>query len=424
MKEPHAGRLIRPWFLGASTVLFILLIPLLIYSVWDYKEMRRLDAATAVIQKTDEPASAALRMDLAGAAADADRYYRAAAALSSGRATKLLPNDVVVALRTAERDDVWPPELIAALRSWVDSQNEAVQLGDRAAALPFVGFAPGSSYSYLVADLVNVLRALGYRSVTRALSGDAEGAAESLYAEIRMNRPLDRLFAAARMTADLRIVFAHVRPPAGLLARLASALAELDRDDTLKGELVKMRASFIGAERNGREDVLMRPWRAHVMNRTLASYAEMIRVSNQPWPDRMDAIVSAEYVSPFSSRDRARALMRSVVEAQAERLALVRAARLAVAVEQYAREHAEQLPTSLDAVVPKYLAAAPVDPFSGRPLLLRADDHSYTVYSVGPNRRDDGGRDLGQQFGGTTTSTGWPRASRGADIGIRIQPRP
>jgi hypothetical protein len=419
MEEPHAGRLIRPWFLGASTVIFMVLIPMLIYSIWDYKELRRLDAALALIDKAGEPSSAPLRMDLAGAPADADRYYRAAAVLSSGRATKQLPHDAVVALQSAERDDVWPPELVAALQSWVDSQNEAVQLGDRAAALPFVGFAPGSSYSYLVADLVNLLRAFGYRAIVRAVSGDAAGAAESLYAEVRMNRPLDGFFGAARMAADLRIVLAHARPPASALARLASALAELDHDDALKQQLIKMRAYFIDAERNAREDVLMRPWRTHVMNRTLASYADMMRVSNEPWPSRMDAIVDTEYVPPFSSRDRGRALMRSVIEAQAERLAIVRAARIVVAVERFEREHAERLPASVDDLVPTYLPSAPIDPFSGQPLHLVADARGYTVYSVGRNRRDDGGRDIGQSFGGATA---WPRQSFGTDVGIRITP--
>ena len=152
MDERHAGRLVRPWFLGASTVIFILLFLVLIYSIWDYKEVRRLDAAIAAIDRSGEPTTAALRMELSGAAADADRYYRAAAALSSGRATKQLPNDVAQALRTAERDDVWPPGLAEAVQSWIDSQNEAMQLADRAAALPFVGFAPGSSHSYLTAD--------------------------------------------------------------------------------------------------------------------------------------------------------------------------------------------------------------------------------------------------------------------------------
>ena len=267
---------------------------------------------------------------------------------------------------------------------------------------------------------MNLLRAFGYRAIVRAVSGDADGAAESLYSEIRMNRPLDALFGAARMCADLRIVFAHVRLSRPALARLAAALAEIDREDSPKRELVKMRASFIDSERDARQDVLLRPWRTHVMNRTLAGYAEMIRASNRPWPDRIDAIVAADYAPSLFTARRPRGLIRAIVEAQAERLALVRAGRAVVAVERYEREHTDRPPTSVDALVPAYLAAAPVDPFSGRPLLLLTDGNSYTVYSVGRNRRDDGGRDLGSAFGGATAS---PRASFGPDIGIRIERR-
>ena len=144
-----------------------------------------------------------------------------------------------------------------------------------------------------------------------------------------------RCSAPLECAADLRIVFAHVRLSRPALARLAAALAEIDREDSPKRELVKMRASFIDSERDARQDVLLRPWRTHVMNRTLAGYAEMIRASNRPWPDRIDAIVAGRlravvvYGAPPAC-----GLIRSIVEAQAERLALVRAGRALVAVEQ------------------------------------------------------------------------------------------
>jgi hypothetical protein len=417
MNEVDGRRLIRPWFLGASTVIFILLVPVLAHSVWDYIEVRHLDAAIAAIERSGEPTTAALRMDLAGAPADADRYYRAAAALSSGRATKQLPNDIIVSLRTAEHDDVWPRDLVESLRSWVDSQSEAIQFADRAAALPFVGFGPGSAYSYLTADLVTLFRGLGSRAIVRAISGDADGAGESLYSEIRMNRPLDSFFGAARMAGDLRTVFSHARPSIGSLARLSAALAEADRDDVAKRQLVRMRAYLIDGERNLRDHIVMRPWRTHVMNRALAGYAQMIRASERPWPERIEAIAAAEYWPSLAATGHVGSFMRSVVEGQAERLALVRAARIAVAVEQYEREHEERLPASLDALVPAYLAAAPIDPFSGRSMLLLTSPDGYTVYSVGRNRGDDGGRDIGQSFAGRTA---WPRQSLGTDVGIRI----
>jgi hypothetical protein len=98
-----------------------------------------------------------------------------------------------------------------------------------------------------------------------------------------------------------------------------------------------------------------------------------------------------------------------------EDLALVRAARVAVAIERYRREHAERMPVRLDELVPGYLEGLPIDPYSGRRLLLHAEGRSYAVYSVGPNRRDDSGDFTLLRF-----SQG-VRESR--DVGLRIQYR-
>jgi hypothetical protein len=146
----------------------------------------------------------------------------------------------------------------------------------------------------------------------------------------------------------------------------------------------------------------------------------MIRASVRPWPDRIDAVIAAEYPPPFFPRVRAGGSIRRVVEISAEGLALLRAARMAVAVEQFQRDHAEQLPASVDELAPRYLSALPVDPFTGRPLRMLTDSRGYTVYSVGSNRRDDGGRELGPSLGGSTAS---PRVSTRADVGIRIERR-
>ena len=69
----------------------------------------------------------------------------------------------------------------------------------------------------------------------------------------------------------------------------------------------------------------------------------------------------------------------------------IRAARVVVAIERYRREHRETMPARLDDLVPVYLAAVPVDPYSGWQLLFRAEARSYVVYSLGPNQRDDSG---------------------------------
>ena len=71
--------------------------------------------------------------------------------------------------------------------------------------------------------------------------------------------------------------------------------------------------------------------------------------------------------------------------------ASLRGLRLLAAVELYRAEHAG-LPPSLDALVPAYLKSLPPDPFSGSPFGYRVAGRAYRLYSVGPDRRDGGGR--------------------------------
>jgi len=66
------------------------------------------------------------------------------------------------------------------------------------------------------------------------------------------------------------------------------------------------------------------------------------------------------------------------------RLALV-----ALAARLYAADHNDQLPASLDDLVPNYLPAIPMDGMSGKPLLFKTDPPR--VYSVGDDGVDDGG---------------------------------
>jgi len=72
--------------------------------------------------------------------------------------------------------------------------------------------------------------------------------------------------------------------------------------------------------------------------------------------------------------------------------ATLRGLRLLAGVELYRAEHGE-LPPSLDALVPAYLKSLPPDPFSGSPFGYRVAGRAYRLYSVGPDRRDDGGRE-------------------------------
>ena len=51
-------------------------------------------------------------------------------------------------------------------------------------------------------------------------------------------------------------------------------------------------------------------------------------------------------------------------------------------------------PATLRELVPIWLPAAPIDPFSRRPLVYRVMTNSFLLYSVGPDRNDDDGAPL------------------------------
>jgi hypothetical protein len=66
------------------------------------------------------------------------------------------------------------------------------------------------------------------------------------------------------------------------------------------------------------------------------------------------------------------------------------AALVAIALELHRRGHGEY-PESLDALVPEFLGRIPRDVFDGGPIKYRLVEPGPIVYSIGPNRRDNGG---------------------------------
>ena len=84
------------------------------------------------------------------------------------------------------------------------------------------------------------------------------------------------------------------------------------------------------------------------------------------------------------------------------------------------RAHGQTLPARIEDVVPSYLDAVPIDPFTGRPLRFVVEERGYLVYSFGLNRRDDGGR-LPTGRMAARPLPGMPAPA--ADLGIRISHR-
>lgn len=95
----------------------------------------------------------------------------------------------------------------------------------------------------------------------------------------------------------------------------------------------------------------------------------------------------------------------------AEREAVVRAARVAVALELW-RAVEGTLPESLDILGSREVAT---DPFTGHPLKYMRIDGGYVIYSVGRDERDDGGKLDPEPKRGVPLANALP-----PDIGVRV----
>jgi hypothetical protein len=62
-----------------------------------------------------------------------------------------------------------------------------------------------------------------------------------------------------------------------------------------------------------------------------------------------------------------------------------------VALEVFRREHGK-FPENLSALVPQLLPEVPADRITGEPVRFRIVDSQPLIYSVGADRKDDGGR--------------------------------
>jgi hypothetical protein len=73
-----------------------------------------------------------------------------------------------------------------------------------------------------------------------------------------------------------------------------------------------------------------------------------------------------------------------------EGVARQRLVRVALAVENYRNDNGK-LPENLNELAQKYFTRVPEDPFTGSELAYRRTDKGYVIYSVGPDRDDNGG---------------------------------
>ncbi len=125
---------------------------------------------------------------------------------------------------------------------------------------------------------------------------------------------------------------------------------------------------------------------------------EAVTASALPYPKALDGLgpwtsqVGVATTKGFRMSAMLLPAMEKAADKAADATGQLRAAQAALAVERFRIAHPDTLPDSLGQLVPEYLGKVPEDPFDGRPLRYKkTTSRGYVVYSIGRDRKDDGG---------------------------------
>ena len=409
----------------------VLVSPFVAFWAWSAIESARLDRTLDALESRHEA------LDVAGfdpkpttdEQRQASHYYKQASMLMAD----LRPRWLTETARLIEdfcgtSDPVTRTGRQASLRSLEDRYRPALDLLDKATALDANGWDPKDQpdRTSIEANLPFELAGVnGVRIARLACSGDGEAAGRALLASLRLRRVLFQWTTRPLQTSHALQLVLTSGASAPLLASLQreydAMLPTLDVEAGLEfararwlsvaqpGVFSDPPAWFVSRRITPFEAIgmkLTRPWRDHTTVSDLREFDEAIAAAHQPWPGKLDALARFEQRYP-RPRGRANPLMMALnvpgrhavlnelqfwFPIRAEAVARTGASIGALAVARWRADHGGALPPSLQSLVPVYISAPLLDPYSGAALLFRSDGGTYKVYSVGSNRRDDGGR--------------------------------
>ena len=437
LPEPPRPR--RPLRYVLAILLAVLLSPVAACAVWTHIEAARVDRAFDALEARNEPLDPA-EVDLKPATSEqreaSHLYAEAAKLIGDGTTTQ-----AATVGKTIEELCAFPPAArrrpeIAVLAAFEDRYQPSLDLLDRASRLDAAGWDDADRPKPQSMDVLRLrsLAALNAVRIARlACTGDGEAAAAALLSTLRLRRVVPMSFYAGlsimQAAHGLHSVLTFSSPNPVLLQKIQQEYEAAADERALEKQMLYSRASWLhyaspgvfsdppagyAARRitpiEGIITMLARPLRDHRTVAELREFDEALHAARQPLPARLDdaAVLAKKYPS-VRSQSRRRGLLESfgrpfgahagpfslsiAVARDTETLAGTRASVGAVAVARYRHAHDGALPARLHDLIPEYLSAPLIDPYSGKELQYRRGDRSqYKVYSVGSNRQDDGGR--------------------------------
>ena len=452
LAQPRAPR-VRPRVRRVAIVSFALLLPLAAHALWDYVEIRRLVREVEAILARGEPVT---ERDVGAAWSGttdehkrSSRSYLAAAMLAHDGSRPELQT-----LREWLYGGVPLPtsidEIARTLKAVVAADADALRLADAGNAMEFRGFEPGTEYNYRTAGLSAAAAALSARTIQLALAGEGDQAAGAALSSLvfrrvqRHARWFHLMLNPGGHEIPMLLSLSSPSPPA--LVRLQAALEQQEAERDEARDLAAQRAwalELMWRQYYGKDptapsayslptrsigELALRPWLTHQFVAALRHWSRVVEAAAKPWPDKADALEGAIGGSTAAA-PRAGSIappnlaalpsLSTFWRAGADAFVVDRCARVAIAIERFRRDHGGSTPAILAALVPAYLPAVPADPLSGQPLRYHRDSAAYTVYSIGFDKKDDGG-DLASELRAAIERRSGRRIVKGNDIGVRV----
>jgi len=362
----------------------------------------------------------------------------------------------------------------------------ALELLDRAAELDASGWDERdkpATFSPAVMRPEQLASVNAVRTARRACGDEREQAARALLSTLRLRRmpPWPNTLRRMHTAHGLQLVLTRSRPEPSMLEALQREFEREADDHEIERQMLFSRARWLADTHPGLFSDpppdfaarkltpftalamrLSRPARDHATVRELREFDEVIEAAKAPWPQKLDeaARLARKYPRPRSrglgvtniaslfALHVANSQMQFHVPSIAESLARTRASIGALAVARWRADHGGALPASLHDLVPSYVSAPLMDPYTGGELKYvigrperpapqaperpapqtperpaargpeRPAPDGYKVYSVGANRKDDGGR--WEQ----SSDLQWARRGEPFDIGIAVTASP
>ncbi len=444
-----------------SLLLAILLAPFFAFWAWSAVEAARLDRMLDALEARHEPLDIAEfeRKTLTAEQKQASHLYAQAGKLMDDVSLPALAPagktiEALCSTPAGGERERWITELHAI------EQRYAMALGllDRAAALDAAGWDEPDRPK--TSDLTQPQRLAAINAVRiarRACGDDPAGASEALLTTLRIGRIPLLTVQRLRTGHGLQSILSVAPSPAATLQAIQQEYEREADDHLVEDALLYLRARWLSVATPGvfsdmpaafaarritpLEAIAMRlsrPAREHATVSELREFDEVIEASKLPWPRKLDAparlrrkyprvrrTTVANVVNPFPGHF-ATGQLEFLVPVAAESLARTRASVGAVAVARWRADHAGALPASLHDLVPSYISAPLVDPYTGQefkyviggPERAALQGVGYRVYSVGANRKDDGGK--WEQ----SSDLQWARRGEPLDVGIAVTTLP